>query len=122
MQFFHALQLSIQFREERLRQRHGPYFFALSPDRKHTRIEVEILYPKHAALRNAQPAPVLELGHKLEGMTEMYKDQIYFFPAKDRGDIIRRLRAGDVPMSSEIFAQHIPVEKQQGIERQILVA
>lgn len=88
MQFFHALQLGLKFREDRPRQRHGPHFIALPPDRKHAAIEIEIFYPKRAALRNAQPAPVLELGHELEGMPEMGQDRIYFLPAKDRGDIV----------------------------------
>ena len=122
MKFFHRFQLRLKFREDRLRQWHGPHFIAFTPDRKHTRIEVKILYPQMTTLGDAQPATVLELGHKLERMPEMDQDRIYFFSAKDRWDIIRRFRARDVFMSSEILVQHMPVKKQQRIERQILVA
>ena len=55
------------------------------------------------AFRNAQPASVLKMGHELEGMPEMGQDRVNFFPGKDRGDIIRHLRAGDVFMSSKIL-------------------
>ena len=68
-----------------------------------------LLYPKHAALRNAQPAPVLELGHELKGMPQMNQNGIYFLSGENRRDVIRRFCTGDVIMSSKILVQDVPV-------------
>jgi hypothetical protein len=47
-------------------------------------------------LGDTQPATVLKLGNKLEGMPEMSQNRSDFSPAENRGDIVRLLRAADV--------------------------
>jgi hypothetical protein len=56
MNFFHDFYLGLQLRHDRLRHGHSAGFIALSPDRKHSRVEIEIYHPQADAFIDAKPA------------------------------------------------------------------
>jgi len=120
MEFTHSFKLGRQLLHNRLRNWDRAVLFPFSMNSENPSVEVKILHPQLQTFKQPESAAIKQVDHKIIRILEMLQNRIYLISGKDHRDIVRFLRAGDVPVFSEVLFERMPEKKQQRIERLVL--
>ncbi len=121
MEFHHPLKLSLQFRQNRLREGNGPVLLPLAVvDGEDAGGAIAMMQPQLQPFEQAATAALQPLDHQGRGRRELLQNGLNFLPGEHNRDVSRAPRPGHVPVVAAILLQHMPEQEQPGIERLVL--
>jgi hypothetical protein len=104
MEFHHPLKLSLQFRQNRLRDGNGPVLLPLAVvDGEDSGVEIAMMQPQLQPFEQAATAALQPLDHQVIGRRELLQNGLNFLPGEHDRDVFRSPRPGHGPVVAEIL-------------------